>query len=117
MVEPPRRFRVPTEARLNIGAAPKRVSKLYGCGIPVSSDGTAKTTTQEIWVVPHRGRWALQLRHGKRPFAVIGMKRATIEAGRALAKEKRRILVILDEWGGVESRETHRTPSPSATQR
>ena len=68
------------------------------------------TTSSQIWVVPYRKTWALQLEHEKKPFVVVSQDKAkAIDMGRTLAQTQATHLVIFDDEQNEESREDHTT--------
>ena len=68
------------------------------------------TTSSQIWVVPYRKTWALQLDHEEKPFVVVSQDKAkAVDMGRTLAQTQATQLVIFDEDQNEESREDHTT--------
>lgn len=62
----------------------------------------------DIWVVPHGPAWGLKLELHTTPFAERATRDEAIVSGRALAKQSKAVLVILDEEGRIEERESYR---------
>lgn len=69
----------------------------------------------DIWVVPHGTGWGLKLELGDAPFVKRSSQAEAIASGRALAKQSKVALVILDEDGRLQEREAYRgVPRPPA---
>ena len=62
--------------------------------------------TGEILIVRFREKWALRLDHDEKPFAFIPSRDEAIEKGRMLARVAESELVITNEDGDVEARES-----------
>jgi len=60
-----------------------------------------------IWIVPHKGGWAVKREHGERSIAVTSTKQEAVQIGNNLGRTNQVSVITQRKDGVIQSNDSH----------